>query len=110
MAGGPLRYSLQQKACKEAAHAFSRVVIRQSADWLRLKGAAMAEILSEIVYFSFRFLSIEPDVQPPFRTPAPWAAHGKCLLCLYMSSCCMRETLFQDIKIVIVPVSLLIKR
>jgi ribonuclease HI len=67
------------------AYASTRKVASQSVDWPRLKAPALAEILNELIDVSYRFLCTEPDVQPQFRSPPPWAPPSVATLWFPMS-------------------------
>jgi len=68
------RYAIRcSRRPKNAAFASSRQVAQHPEVWPRLKTPALAEIIDDINDVSIRFLCTEPDVQPQFRSPPPWA-------------------------------------
>ena len=80
------RYAIRcSRRPNNAAYASTRKVANQSADWPRLKAPALAEILNELIDVSYRFLCTEPDVQPQFRSPPPWAPPSVATLWFPMS-------------------------
>ena len=58
---------------KNAAYASSRLVDQYPEEWPRLKTPALVETIDEIINVGFRLICTEPDVQPKFRSPPPWA-------------------------------------
>ena len=68
------RYAIRcSRRPNNAAFASTRKVASLSNEWPKLKAPALAETLDELVDVSFRLLCTEPEVQPQFRSPPPWA-------------------------------------